>query len=71
MNNSTIIRVFAEAVGAGVLAGIVFVWPVPTLLSAKDTISVISGVALSIVVALGATLYVNRRIKNNATTPKQ
>ncbi len=63
MNNSTIIKVFAEATVAILLALAIFVWPVPMLISAADTIAVFVGGFLIIAIVLGVVLYVSKRIK--------
>jgi hypothetical protein len=71
MNNSTIIRVFAEATALLLLAIGVFVWPIPALISAASTIAVFVGGFLVIVIVLGIVLYVNKRIKDFLATSKK
>lgn len=71
MKSSAIIRVFVEASVVILLSLAVFVWPVPTLISAKDTAAVLIGGLGVIGASLVVVLYFNWRIHSIAEAHKK
>jgi hypothetical protein len=62
MNNSTIFKGFAMAIVAALFTIVVFVWPVPQMISAKDTPALFAGGAIVATIALIVILFVNKAV---------